>query len=167
MCRFLSFYISICFSYYSNTRYCTVICNAKSKGLSNILQKIILFATDQETYDLATSMGITSYYSEAIFKKMPKEAAKEYADDTFRLMMFAKVYCVHIVSQLGYNFLFQDVDVIWYKNPLDVSTVQHCSVMVFYVCIYHKSSLIRQRLFPHSLYFIHSHYTLYIIEVVP
>ena len=54
---------------------------------------------------------------------MPKEAAKEYADDTFRLMMFAKVYCVHIVSQLGYDFLFQDVDVIWYKNPLDVSYV--------------------------------------------
>lgn len=98
-----------------------VICNANSKGLSDLLNKIILFATDPETHMLATSMGLHSYYSERIFSNMPKEAAKEYADDTFRLMMFAKVYCVHIVSQLGYDFLFQDVDVIWYKNPLDVS----------------------------------------------
>ncbi|OEU20300.1 hypothetical protein FRACYDRAFT_182077 [Fragilariopsis cylindrus CCMP1102] len=95
------------------------ICNANSKGLSNLLNNIILFATDLETHELATSMGLHSYYSERIFSNMPKEAAKEYADDTFRLMMFAKVYCVHIVSQLGYDFLFQDVDVIWYKNPLD------------------------------------------------
>lgn len=31
----------------------------------------------------------------------------------------AKVICVQLVSMLGYNFLFQDVDVVWFKNPLD------------------------------------------------
>jgi len=94
------------------------ICNARAKGFDSILSKIILFATDVETYDLASSLGITSFYSKEIFEEMPKVAAKEYADDIFRLLMFAKVWCVHMVSQLGYNFLFQDVDVIWYKNPL-------------------------------------------------
>ena len=49
---------------------------------------------------------------------MPKEAAREYGDDTFRTMMFAKVYCVHMVSVLGHDLLFQDVDVVWYQNPL-------------------------------------------------
>ena len=97
-----------------------VICNARAKGFDSILSKIILFATDVETYDLASSLGITSFYSKEIFEEMPKVAAKEYADDIFRLLMFAKVWCVHMVSQLGYNFLFQDVDVIWYKNPLQV-----------------------------------------------
>jgi len=33
-------------------------------------------------------------------------------------MMLAKVYCVHMVTWLGYDVLFQDVDVIWYKDPL-------------------------------------------------
>jgi len=33
-------------------------------------------------------------------------------------MMFAKVVCVHLISLLGYDLLFQDVDVVWYKDPL-------------------------------------------------
>jgi hypothetical protein len=32
--------------------------------------------------------------------------------------MFAKVICVQLVSVLGYNFLFQDVDVVWFKDPI-------------------------------------------------
>jgi hypothetical protein len=34
-------------------------------------------------------------------------------------MMMAKVICVQLVSMLGYDFLFQDVDIVWFKNPLD------------------------------------------------
>jgi hypothetical protein len=34
-------------------------------------------------------------------------------------MMMAKVICVQLVSMLGYDFLFQDVDIVWYKNPLE------------------------------------------------
>jgi hypothetical protein len=33
-------------------------------------------------------------------------------------MMMAKVYCVHLINTLGYDVLFQDVDVVWFKNPL-------------------------------------------------
>ena len=33
-------------------------------------------------------------------------------------MMMAKVYCVHLVNMLGYDLLFQDVDVVWYKDPI-------------------------------------------------
>ena len=33
-------------------------------------------------------------------------------------MMMAKVICVQLVSMLGYDLLFQDVDIVWYKNPL-------------------------------------------------
>ena len=32
----------------------------------------------------------------------------------------AKVYCVHLINMLGFNLLFQDVDIVWYKNPLEV-----------------------------------------------
>ena len=31
----------------------------------------------------------------------------------------AKVICVQLVSMLGYDFLFQDVDIVWFKNPLE------------------------------------------------
>ena len=33
-------------------------------------------------------------------------------------MMYAKLISVHLLIHLGYNVLFQDVDVIWYKHPL-------------------------------------------------
>lgn len=32
--------------------------------------------------------------------------------------MLAKVYCVHLISLLGHDILFQDVDVVWYRDPL-------------------------------------------------
>ena len=50
---------------------------------------------------------------------MPSGAAKRYGDAKFTAMMMAKVICVQLVSMLGFDFLFQDVDIIWYKNPLD------------------------------------------------
>jgi hypothetical protein len=50
---------------------------------------------------------------------MPKEAARQYADPRFTKMMMAKVYCVQLVAMLDYDFLFQDVDLIWFKDPLE------------------------------------------------
>lgn len=53
------------------------------------------------------------------FGKLPQGEAKAYGDRTFTAMMFAKVVCVQIINFLGYDLLFQDVDVVWYKNPLE------------------------------------------------
>ena len=95
------------------------VCNAKSKQLD--VSNILLFATDQETHEVAQGMGITSFYHPDMFganKSMPKQAAKRYADKNFMAMMAAKVFCVQMISMLGYNLLFQDVDVIWYQHPL-------------------------------------------------
>jgi Nucleotide-diphospho-sugar transferase len=49
---------------------------------------------------------------------MPSDAAGRYGDKKFVAMMMAKVMCVHMVSALKYNVLFQDVDIVWYKNPI-------------------------------------------------
>lgn len=35
-------------------------------------------------------------------------------------MMWAKVVVVQLVSWCGYDLLFQDVDVVWYKDPLQI-----------------------------------------------
>lgn len=49
---------------------------------------------------------------------MPQEAAAQYGDSRFTAMMMAKVFCVHMISALNYNILFQDVDIVWYRNPI-------------------------------------------------
>lgn len=50
---------------------------------------------------------------------MPEEEAGHYGDRKFTAMMFAKVLCVQMINHLGYDLLFQDVDLVWYKNPLE------------------------------------------------
>lgn len=35
------------------------------------------------------------------------------------MAVVGKVTCVHLINHLGYNLLFQDVDLVWYKNPLE------------------------------------------------
>jgi hypothetical protein len=92
-------------------------CNAKSKGLD--ISQVLLFATDLETKALAEGLGITAFYDPHNFEAMPKKAARAYADANFMAMMAAKVYCVQMVSMLGYDVLFQDVDVVWFQNPLE------------------------------------------------
>jgi hypothetical protein len=93
------------------------VCSARNRGLD--LSSVLLFATDEETRDLATGFGLTVFYDEANYGNMPKQAANRYADKTFMAMMMAKVFCVQMISMLGYDVLFQDVDVIWYRHPLE------------------------------------------------
>lgn len=93
------------------------VCNARAKGLD--LSRIIMFATDQYTVKLSNDLGIPVFYDETIFGTMPEQAAGRYGDKIFSMMMMAKVYCVHLVMSLGYDVLFQDVDVVWQKNPLE------------------------------------------------
>jgi len=92
-------------------------CNAKAKGIYT--HRLLVFATDLKTLELCRSLGVPAYYHSGIFENMPEQAALGYGDRIFTKMMMAKVYCVHLVLTCGYHVVFQDVDVVWYQNPLD------------------------------------------------
>mmetsp|Transcript_6912 Transcript_6912/g.13031 ORF Transcript_6912/g.13031 Transcript_6912/m.13031 type:complete len:616 (+) Transcript_6912:258-2105(+) len=93
------------------------VCNAKAKGLD--VSNVLVFPTDQETKDLAEGLGLATFYDEKNFGDMPEAEAKHYGDKAFVAMMFAKVVCVQMINFLGYDLLFQDVDLVWYTNPLE------------------------------------------------
>jgi Nucleotide-diphospho-sugar transferase len=92
------------------------LCNAHAKGIDT--SHLFLFATDEKTYTLAQKYGVAVYYNAAIFGDLPEAAAGGYGDGIFTKMMMAKVYCVHLVISCGFNVLFQDVDLVWYRDPL-------------------------------------------------
>jgi len=96
------------------------VCNAHAKGEETTagLKNILVFSTDVQTHNLVQSLGLTSFYSPAVFGETPKEAATEYGDAVYSKIMVSKVYCVQLISQLGYDLLFQDVDMVWYKDPV-------------------------------------------------
>ena len=93
------------------------VCSSKSRGFD--ISNILVFTTDQETTDLAEALGLKAYFDKRNFGDIPTEAARRYGDARFVAMMMAKVISVQLVSMLGYDFLFQDVDVVWFKNPLE------------------------------------------------
>jgi hypothetical protein len=92
------------------------VCNARAKGID--LSNVVMFATDEGTVKLSQDLGIPVWYDDAIYGKMPQSAAGYYGDKVFSRMMLAKVYCVHLVLNSGFNVLFQDVDVVWFQNPV-------------------------------------------------
>lgn len=92
------------------------ICSARSRGINT--GNVLVFPTDEASHRLAQGLGLASYYDEANFGQMPIGAAKAYGDRIFANMMFAKVLCVLYVSLLGHDVLFQDVDIVWFKDPL-------------------------------------------------
>jgi Nucleotide-diphospho-sugar transferase len=49
---------------------------------------------------------------------MPKNAANSYLDKTFSRMMWFKMVSVYIACAAGFDVLFQDVDLIWLKDPI-------------------------------------------------
>jgi hypothetical protein len=105
------------------------VCSSKSQGFD--LKNVLLFATDQETYDLANRFGLNAFYDKKNFGSLPSREARSYGDKTFTAMMYAKVVTVQAVNMLGYDVLFQDVDMFWYTNPLVFFHDKHSSLYNF------------------------------------
>ena len=49
---------------------------------------------------------------------MPSHAAYGYLDKTFSRMMWFKVTSVYLALTSGFDVLFQDVDLVWMKDPV-------------------------------------------------
>lgn len=78
----------------------------------------ILFAVDEEAAANAERQGFRNYIDAISYGDQPREAVKAFGDRDFRLLMFQKTAIVRDVLSLGYDVLFQDVDMVWRKDPL-------------------------------------------------
>jgi len=97
------------------------VCAAKAVGMD--LSKVLLFATDEGMRDAARGLGVATFYHEGVFDSIPSGAAAAYGDDHYALVMMSKVYCVHLVSQLGYDIFVSTVpsdrpaNLGWFLRP--------------------------------------------------
>jgi Nucleotide-diphospho-sugar transferase len=96
------------------------VCAAKARNLD--LARVLVFATDRATAQLASGLGVSVFDVRGAFGNIPTKAAKAYGDDDFGRIVLAKIYCVHLLVLLGHDVLLQDVDVVWYRNPLEYFT---------------------------------------------
>merc|ERR1712194_377865 len=100
------------------------VCAAKARGFGDVVtEKVLVFATDEGVLKIAQGLGLRAFYDDKIFEKMPEKEAGRYGDRAFTQMMYAKVVTVQLINHLGYDVLFQDVDLVWYKNPVSVGSM--------------------------------------------
>jgi Nucleotide-diphospho-sugar transferase len=92
------------------------VCVARTRSLN--ISNVLVVTTDEAMLDIANDLGVATYFDRV--SNSSGRAAEEYGDEEYTAMMIAKVLCVIGPSMLGYNVLFQDVDIVWYANPLEV-----------------------------------------------
>lgn len=83
------------------------VCSSRSRGFD--LKNAIVFPTDVFSKEIADGLGLATFYHEELTKGIPDKEAERYGDSTFGHIMMAKVMCVQLVNELGYDLLFQDV----------------------------------------------------------
>jgi len=92
------------------------VCAARSRGLD--ISNVLVFPTDLEAQKVAKGLGLTTYFDMINFRDLPEAESERYGDEAFAKMMYAKILSVVYISLLGHDVLFQDVDIVWFKNPL-------------------------------------------------
>ncbi|MCR9138473.1 MAG: glycosyltransferase family 77 protein [Alphaproteobacteria bacterium] len=77
----------------------------------------LLFPTDERADALARDLGFVTYFDGNSYGDLPTEAAGAFGDRIFGQMLFAKIAMTMDMLDVGGDFLRQDVDLIWAKDP--------------------------------------------------
>jgi len=88
-------------------------CRAAQIDTSNY----VIFVGSESDVKVINGMGVHAIYNPSL-GSMPKTAAYNYGDGTFSRMMWLKVSAVYVANAAGYNVLFQDADLVWFKDPV-------------------------------------------------
>lgn len=88
-------------------------CAAQSVGVD--LGDFLVVAIDESIVELSQSLGLAVFYHKPLLEHIPKQSA-EYGSLNYAQVMMSKIYCVHMISHLGIDFIFQDVDMVPYRS---------------------------------------------------
>lgn len=91
-------------------------CGAKSRGIS--IKHCLVFVSTPELKVMVEELGMSAYYNEKYFGSIPTESG-HFGGKNFAKVVGLKQIGPYLVNAMGYSFLFQDVDVVWYTDPLD------------------------------------------------
>lgn len=97
----------------------------------NVSKQTFLFVTSDAAATKMQSIGFNAFYHPAL-GTFPSNAAAAYGDNIFARMMLLKVTCVQMGLMSGMNVLFQDVDNVWFRNPLEYFRAQPPEIDMFF-----------------------------------
>uniref|UniRef100_A0A7R9Y8H9 Nucleotide-diphospho-sugar transferase domain-containing protein n=2 Tax=Pinguiococcus pyrenoidosus TaxID=172671 RepID=A0A7R9Y8H9_9STRA len=105
-------------------------CSAKRHNID--VRRHVIFASSAELAESLRGIGMTAYYNE-VFGQFPTKAANAYGDRTFHKMMQLKVLAPYILSRMGYAVLFQDADLVWFRDPRKYFETADQNVDIFFM----------------------------------
>ncbi len=89
-------------------------CSCQQHKIS--LSNVIVFAASQEIVPMIESTGAIGLFHVG-YASVSKKASNDYLDRVFVDMMWYKAFCVHLIASRGINLLFQDADLVWFRDP--------------------------------------------------
>ena len=83
----------------------------------NLSSRVLVFVQSPKSAEIVRAMGLLALFVPGL-GSMPASAAGEYGDVAFAEMMWLKVSSVFLAHFAGFDVLFQDADMVWYRDPL-------------------------------------------------
>jgi Nucleotide-diphospho-sugar transferase len=89
-------------------------CSCQMHDIS--LNKLIVFSASIEIVHLIEATGAMALFHEG-YGVASKKASSDYLDRIFVDMMWYKAFSIYLILREGINILFQDVDLVWFRDP--------------------------------------------------
>lgn len=80
------------------------------------LNKLMVFAGSIEIVKVIEATGAMASYNKG-YGAVSKKASSDYLDRIFVDMMWYKAFSIYLILREGINILFQDVDLVWFRDP--------------------------------------------------
>ena len=90
-------------------------CSCKLHHLS--LNNVLIFSGSPEIVSFIEATGAMALYHEG-YAAVSKKASVDYLDRVFVDMMWYKAFSIYLPLRKRVNVLFQDVDLVWFRNPM-------------------------------------------------
>jgi hypothetical protein len=90
------------------------VCSCRAHGITT--SNIVVFAGSSAIVPLIRATGATGIYHEE-FAYVNKDPSFGYLDRIFVDMMWYKSFSLWMLLRAGFNVCFQDVDLVWFRDP--------------------------------------------------
>lgn len=92
------------------------VCSLNKHNINHILSKVVVFSGSESILPTIEATGAIALFHEG-FATVSTKASTDYLDRVFVDMMWYKSFSLFLTLNYGFNVLFQDVDLVWFRDP--------------------------------------------------
>eukprot|EP01018_Ginkgo_biloba_P036010 Gb_34748 [translate_table: standard] len=84
-------------------------------GISSFMDHLVIVALDQKAYDRCLSIHVHCFVLKT--EGVDFSGEKFFMTDDYLKMMWRRISFLGTVLEMGYNFVFTDADIMWFRDP--------------------------------------------------